>query len=1269
MKNILLLLGLMGSLHLSASDINPPYTLQINSYECKTVTGMLEIHAEIRFSDSLIITEPPVLSLPDGWKVIKQPKWNTKKADKNYFEDDYNNGKGKGHDKEKCDKQKDKKEKDKKCKEKEYKIKLCYIVTYNTKDIPYYPVSFTLTTPQYTYEGRIYFTPYNTIEIWDSYDYSMLKRVWLIPSMEIPQRVYVDKKDIPVSDIPVDYNPVEEWQDDARLVFIDGLAYAIPMLPTNPDSLSPLELPDTTTLSISKAEGKSNEAKLFSNCGGCSWGRNRFHADITGNVRSLINGKTTDPIPLSGLKVQLYETDGLFERVHGVATTNDNGGFAISINFCKAKPSIKVYVKIFAENTDFGIVGKNGLKKVFVASSPITVNYSCVSITQNPILMGNITESSLSAVSLVVRAWRYTNAFSGIQLEKGLVIRANKNNCFFLPSKVIGQDATVGLFPMYLDIPAYTIHDPTIYLTNSDAQSDETVFHEFGHFVMWQLQDMYWTDIASGSYAVHKSSEESNSRIPWTEGWANAFSLIVDSYYWNMDGESVMIKTNSSGLKEEKNKPYYLVENGFLSESYVSYALYDLWDGPTNLPGFSSTAYDDKKNDWFYGFDDVEFSFKSFCDEIRNGDPSEPYGQIGSIESFFKQFTKGLNCKKIHNVKKVFDNNGINIVNEYAYIPVTHISKMTGGLNSDEIFKTEKINFNESNKSFLPYSYSYIQEYDVNEFPILLPKTGANDYNIIATATNESKILRDNLLFNPGSSFYINNYRPSGFSDNPSNPKPPYNSNLMLTMCDGMKVEIKGSMCVGENSYMPQLFKANVFFNEGSLLDVSGTLTINEESILSIGKNATIILRPGSVLNVKGSLLVGNLGYFCIDKSAVINIEEGGEFYIASNAINGYNHVWFEEFFKLNKLPTCSNDIGNCSITGGNPNVNKRAEALLFDGIDDLVEIPESNGRLNLGTGDFVMEAFIKSNVTNLNHNHQAILSKRTWANPGSPEADGFLFGIWGTTGQLFMQMKGTPNIRNYSSPSVLDGKCHHVAVRRSAGVISFFIDGAPVGNGDFTNNRDISTEGSLRIGYNHVSHLPFNGYVMCVRIWNRALSNNDILYLFNKKFNTLFGLVGNWDMNDLDGSLTVTDLSCDPPSLSCRNDGILGTSYLYPTAEAPQWISECDVLCDAEHNYKSAILSDDFIESAAGNEVSLSEGIEINVYPNPFNNEINITLSGEILEYPVIKMYNSMGMLIAEELMFSDYASISFNNLSAGVYIIIVNGKNITKSFRVVKE
>lgn len=113
-----------------------------------------------------------------------------------------------------------------------------YVMQYDTTSLPYYSVRLEANTTFETYVEAypithtlyLYFTPYNSVEVFDQADYFALRRVWLVGNeTTAPSRIFIPKDSIPISDIPPGFEP-----DVSDIVYdyidIDGLAYAIPML-------------------------------------------------------------------------------------------------------------------------------------------------------------------------------------------------------------------------------------------------------------------------------------------------------------------------------------------------------------------------------------------------------------------------------------------------------------------------------------------------------------------------------------------------------------------------------------------------------------------------------------------------------------------------------------------------------------------------------------------------------------------------------------------------------------------------------------------------------------------------------------------------------------------------------------------------------------------------------------------------------------------------------------------------------------------------------
>jgi len=293
-------------------------------------------------------------------------------------------------------------------------------------------------------------------------------------------------------------------------------------------------------------------------------------------------------------------------------------------------------------------------------------------------------------------------------------------------------------------------------------------------------------------------------------------------------------------------------------------------------------------------------------------------------------------------------------------------------------------------------------------------------------------------------------------------------------------------------------------------------------------------------------------------------------------------------------------------------------EALVFDGSNDYVSIPEKNGRLNLGTGPFTMEVFMKANSAG---SLVTLLSKRTFINN---VWSSFLFGIW-DNGKPFIQLSNTPNILPLtSSINLLDGNCHHVAVRRSGTTISFFVDGNFISNGDSQSSRNIDSSGPVRIGNDTQSPTVINGWIGEVRVWNIALTDAQILSNMSAKLVPQTGLMALYDMKDAAGSQALTDLSTTV--VATQNNGTLGSSSATDASD-PTWLTGNLVTCNAGNNFRIVSLTSENSYSADSlRKEFINTDESVSLFPNPANESVTIQLLKEV-QHPVpLKMFDAFG-------------------------------------------
>jgi hypothetical protein len=85
--------------------------------------------------------------------------------------------------------------------------------------------------------------------------------------------------------------------------------------------------------------------------------------------------------------------------------------------------------------------------------------------------------------------------------------------------------------------------------------------------------------------------------------------------------------------------------------------------------------------------------------------------------------------------------------------------------------------------------------------------------------------------------------------------------------------------------------------------------------------------------------------------------------------------------------------------------------------------------------------------------------------------------------------------------------------------------------------------------------------------------------------------------------------------------------------------------------------------------EIFVSENVTF--YPNPATDVLNIQMAGTNTDFQVM-LYNTSGTLVYSEFHVLDIKreiKVSLRNLKAGIYIVNVKGKTISKNFKIIKN
>jgi len=178
--------------------------------------------------------------------------------------------------------------------------------------------------------------------------------------------------------------------------------------------------------------------------------------------------------------------------------------------------------------------------------------------------------------------------------------------------------------------------------------------------------------------------------------------------------------------------------------------------------------------------------------------------------------------------------------------------------------------------------------------------------------------------------------------------------------------------------------------------------------------------------------------------------------------------------------------------------VGEVSDAFSFnDNLSAYVSVPDSPS-LNIGTGDFSMEAWVKANSPK---DIATIMDKRDVNAPVHAGYHWYLDYL-GYAGLQITDSNGT-SLTIDSNVFIPDGHFHHLAVtvvRASQTGLKFFVDGQLVNTYNPTGLQgNLDSSASFLIGGHHFdSWRTFNGIIDELSLYKRALTESEILAIYN---------------------------------------------------------------------------------------------------------------------------------------------------------------------------
>lgn len=322
--------------------------------------------------------------------------------------------------------------------------------------------------------------------------------------------------------------------------------------------------------------------------------------------------------------------------------------------------------------------------------------------------------------------------------------------------------------------------------------------------------------------------------------------------------------------------------------------------------------------------------------------------------------------------------------------------------------------------------------------------------------------------------------------------------------------------------------------------------------------------------------------------------------------------------------------------------------SLLFDGIDDYVEVPPF-ALNNLNPDEFTFEAWVEG-TESATSPHPMIFSNRQQTGPSTWIGVSFFFhNFWSGSlhKMLAVQLDGINYMiyNNGTAGKILDGNCHHVAVAREGNILIFMVDGVDIGTRTIAGSPTTNSGNPMWIGRDLVvPNTSFTGRLSDVRIWDRTRNWPEVQAEMAMPIPMGYpNLLGLWDFA-AGGGQTTFDQS------GFGFDGTLGSTFASDVND-PLWDN---MPC---HPYRGP-------GSLSIEETTETEAL---LYPNPVVSNLTIELA-ESLDEKELQIFNSLGQLMhTESISNKSLIQINVNDLSPGIYFMHImdnSGYKTVKKF-----
>jgi hypothetical protein len=380
--------------------------------------------------------------------------------------------------------------------------------------------------------------------------------------------------------------------------------------------------------------------------------------------------------------------------------------------------------------------------------------------------------------------------------------------------------------------------------------------------------------------------------------------------------------------------------------------------------------------------------------------------------------------------------------------------------------------------------------------------------------------------------------------------------------------------------------------------------------------------------------------------------------YVPTNSLVG----WWPFNGNANDLSINANNgtVNGATLTADRfGNANK---AYSFDGINDYIQVNNSNNTTL--SNDFTVITWV--NIFSLN-TFNAFLSN---ASNDQPSVSGWVWGYSNFSQPSKRHFQAYPNWNNstvaQNGNDVVNNNWVHLATtyELSSGKLKYYLNG--VLTDTFTTTYSISNSGlNLYIGNHFQNNNPltpvptnasFNGKLDDIGIWNRALTACEIKKLY---YSPSFTVAASNASICVGQSLTLS--AGGVPNYSWSNGANTATTVVTPTASTVYTVTS---------SYTTGCTDTKTIAVTVNACTGISELTKentISIYPNPAKESITIT-STNALAGKFYVIHDATGKQVAKGILSPEKTSVSLTGLSAGLYILSVEGK-LNQTYKFVKE